>query len=46
MMRFEGPIARQNQHLFASDWMTQVDEDLANILLQPLSPCEPGCLLR
>jgi cardiolipin synthase len=25
MMRFEGPIARQNQHLFASDWMTQVN---------------------
>jgi cardiolipin synthase len=28
MMRFEGPIARQNQHLFASDWMTYVDDDL------------------
>ena len=25
MMRFEGPIARQNQYLFASDWMAQVD---------------------
>ena len=24
MMRFEGPIARQNQHLFAGDWMAQV----------------------
>ena len=23
MMRFEGPIARQNQYLFASDWMAQ-----------------------
>ena len=23
MMRFEGPIARQNQHLFASDWMAR-----------------------
>jgi cardiolipin synthase len=42
MMRFEGPIARQNQHLFASDWMAQVDEDLADILRQPLPPCEPG----
>ena len=28
MMRFEGPIARQNQHLFAGDWMAQVDEDI------------------
>lgn len=42
MMRFEGPIARQNQHLFASDWMTQVDEDLTAILKQPQSPGEPG----
>jgi cardiolipin synthase len=25
MMRFEGPVARQNQHLFASDWMAQVN---------------------
>ena len=29
MMRFEGPIATQNQHLFARDWMTYADEDLA-----------------
>jgi cardiolipin synthase len=42
MMRFVGPIARQNQYLFASDWMTQVQEDLADILQQPLSPCESG----
>ena len=42
MMRFVGPIARQNQYLFASDWMTQVDEDLTDIMRQPLSPCEPG----
>ena len=31
MMRFEGPIARQNQYLFASDWMAQVDEDIRRI---------------
>jgi cardiolipin synthase len=42
MMRFEGPIARQNQHLFVSDWMSQVDEDLADLLRRPLPPCEPG----
>jgi len=42
MMRFEGPIARQNQHLFASDWMVQVNEDLTDILCQPLSPGEAG----
>ena len=42
MIRFVGPVARQNQLLFASDWMTQVNEDLGAILRQPLPPCEPG----
>jgi cardiolipin synthase A/B len=42
MIRFEGPIARQNQHLFASDWMAQVDEDITAFLRQPLLPGEPG----
>lgn len=42
MMRFEGPIARQNQHLFASDWMSQVNEDIADILKQPHVPCGTG----
>jgi cardiolipin synthase len=42
MMRFVGPIAWENQYLFASDWMTQVNEDLSDILRRPLSPCEPG----
>ena len=37
VMRFEGPIARQNQFLFASDWMTYVDEDLDSILSRPLA---------
>jgi cardiolipin synthase A/B len=36
VMRFEGPIARQNQILFASDWMSGVDEDLGDILRAPL----------
>jgi cardiolipin synthase len=42
MMRFEGPIARQNQYLFASDWMVQVDEDLNPLLRQPLPFGETG----
>jgi cardiolipin synthase A/B len=42
MIRFEGPIARQNQHLFASDWMSQVNEDLTELLRQPLPPSESG----
>ena len=42
MMRFEGPIARQNQHLFACDWMAQVNDDLNPLLREPLPPGEPG----
>ncbi len=37
MIRFEGPIARQNQFLFAGDWMTSVDENLDDLLSRPLS---------
>ncbi|MER2601871.1 MAG: cardiolipin synthase [Candidatus Competibacter phosphatis] len=42
MMRFEGPIARQNQALFASDWMAHVDDDIADLLRQPIPPFPPG----
>ena len=42
MMRFEGPIARQNQFLFASDWMTYVDENLDELLSKPLPLPMPG----
>jgi cardiolipin synthase len=42
MMRFEGPIARQNQFLFASDWMTYVDENLDDILRRPLPSAALG----
>lgn len=41
VMRFEGPIARQNQFLFASDWMTYVNEDLDDLLRRPLPPPVP-----
>jgi cardiolipin synthase len=36
VMRFEGPIARQNQFLFAGDWMTYVDENLDDLLSRAL----------
>jgi len=42
MIRFEGPIARQNQHLFAGDWMDQVNEDITDLLRQPLPAGGPG----
>src|SRR5204863_236627 len=42
LMRFEGPIARQNQHLFVSDWMAHEDEDIRDLLQRPLPSGEPG----
>jgi cardiolipin synthase len=42
VMRFEGPVARQNQHLFAGDWMAQVDDDIDELLRRPLDPSSPG----
>jgi cardiolipin synthase len=42
VLRFEGPVARQSQHLFATDWMTYVEEDLSDLLLHPVEPTRPG----
>jgi cardiolipin synthase len=42
MMRFEGPIARQNQYLFLGDWMAHVDEDLTGLLQQPIETVNEG----
>ncbi len=42
LMRFEGPIARQNQRLFADGWMAGTGEDLRGLLLEPLPRVEPG----
>ncbi len=42
MIRFEGPIARQNQYLFTSDWMAETDEDISALLRQPISSTQTG----
>lgn len=42
MIRFEGPVARQNQHLFAGDWMAHVDDDIEDLLRRPIPDTEPG----
>ncbi|RLA46499.1 MAG: cardiolipin synthase [Gammaproteobacteria bacterium] len=42
MMRFEGPIARQNQYLFASDWESEIGEDISQLLSEPILTAEPG----
>ena len=44
VMRFEGPIARQNQFLFASDWMAHVDENLDGLLSKPLPLSKPAAV--
>ena len=42
VMRFEGPIARQNQQLFVADWMTYSDERIEELFAQPISAPRPG----
>lgn len=42
MMRFQGPIVRQNQHLFASDWMAHTSEDLSALVAEPIGPLNDG----
>jgi cardiolipin synthase len=42
MMRFEGPIARQNQYLFAGDWESETGEDISDLLTHPIVPTQPG----
>jgi cardiolipin synthase len=45
-MRFEGPIARQNQHLFAGDWMANTNEDIHDLLQQPVAAPDPGFIAQ
>ncbi len=42
MIRFEGPVVRQNQVLFAADWMAHVDEDLRSLVYEPWEFSDPG----
>lgn len=42
MMRFKGPIVRQNQFVFASDWMTWFEEDITDLLMQPIEVPKEG----
>jgi len=42
MVRFEGPIARQNQYLFAADWMAYIDERIDDLLRRPIPAAKPG----
>lgn len=42
VMRFEGPVVRQNQHLFVSDWMANFDEDIRDVLRAPMDVSGSG----
>ncbi|KNY14036.1 cardiolipin synthase [Shinella sp. SUS2] len=42
LMRFEGPVVRQNQHLFASDWMGNGGGDIGHLLRQQMVDTKPG----
>ena len=42
MIRFEGPIARQNQYLFATDWGAETGEDLGSLISRPVDPLPGG----
>lgn len=42
VIRFEGPIARQNQLLFAADWMAHVDEDITDVIMEPVGHFSHG----
>jgi cardiolipin synthase len=42
VIRFEGPIVRQNQYLFGSDWMSYGDDNIDDLLGQPLAVPHAG----
>jgi cardiolipin synthase len=42
VIRFEGPIVRQNQYLFASDWMSYTDENINSLLDLPIAASQTG----
>ena len=42
LMRFEGPIAQQNQRLFVMDWMSATNENLEELVRQSLRAPQPG----
>lgn len=42
LLRFEGPIVRQQQQLFAGDWMAHKNEDISGLVRAPLPPAPAG----
>lgn len=46
MTRWEGPVARQWQFLFAADWMAEGGDDLSALLTLPLPACGEGVVAQ
>jgi len=44
--RFEGPVVRQNQYLFAGDWMAFVREDLGELLRAQVPAPAGDCIAQ
>jgi cardiolipin synthase len=42
LLRVEGPVVRQNQFVFATDWMTFDGEDIRQVLEEPVEAHDPG----
>jgi cardiolipin synthase len=42
LLRVEGPVVRQNQTVFAIDWMTFDGEDIRHVLEAPVEAAGPG----
>jgi cardiolipin synthase len=46
VIRIEGPVARQNQLLFATDWMTYTGEDLRTPIAEPMPETDGNILAQ
>lgn len=42
VIRFEGPVVRQNQQLFAGDWMSSANENIDELLRPPIAAPHAG----
>ena len=46
MTRWEGPVARDCQYLFVSDWMSEHGEDLSSLIVDPIPPGEGNVIAQ
>lgn len=46
VIRLEGPVVRQNQYLFLTDWLICTNEDCRDLAQRPIPPTEQGFLAQ